>query len=316
MQYPPSIHTLLYTLLLFIHVGCKPEQSSVIDWSTSPNITKNHKEDTQRLELPRLEKNSIFNCYTTTFEGKETVTFSIEYDKSKRHSKWVAYTIDRSTAQKNWNRGDWEKGDPFQPDPLLPKALRIGHANHRKDQYDRGHLCASEDRVYSKEANAHTFYYSNISPQLEAFNQRGPWHELEKRIREWGGCEEDTAPIGDTLYITKGGTIRDGEFYDSRGKHGVIVKKINKMNGIVVPAHYFVALVCRKANATNGIAFYLKHKDYGKKYQLADYAISIDSLETLTGIDFFCNFPDKIEERFESRHDPTVWGLSPTLPQF
>lgn len=301
---------LICILFLCVYIGCNPErQATSTEWATASNNNKNPKGYAQRLEMPRLESGNLFNSYTTTFEGKETVTFSIEYDPAKRHAKWVAYTIDPHTAKKQWSRGDWEKGDPFCSDPKLPKDLRIGHAEHRRDQYDRGHLCASEDRVYSQDANAHTFYYSNISPQLEAFNQRGPWHELERKIREWGGCEEDTAPIGDTLYIVKGGTIRDGEFYDSRGKHGTIVKKLNKMNGIVVPAHFFIALVSRKADTVQSIAFYLDHKDHGKEYRLTDYVVSIDSLETLTGIDFFCNFPDKIEESLESTYNRSLWRI-------
>lgn len=303
------LHTLSYLLLLFIYISCKPEHKATNnEWSTT-NTNRNTKGYAQRLETPSLDANNIFNSYTTTYRGKETITFCIEYDKTKRHAKWVAYTIDCNTAQKFWSRGDWKKGDPFRIDPKLPKEICIGNADHRKDIYDRGHLCASEDRVYSQDANAQTFYYSNISPQLEAFNQRGPWYELEKRVREWGGCEEKITPLGDTLYIVKGGTIRDGEFYDSRGKHGVMVKNTNKMNGIVVPAYFFVALVSRKASSANGIAFYLDHKDHGNSYSLADYAISIDSLERLTGIDFFCNFPDKIEEDIETQCNPVFWGI-------
>ena len=305
MKHPSFVRPLLYALLLFTHMGCKPEQQA----TGAKNINQNPKGHAQRLEMPRLDASHLFNSYTTFYEGKEIVTFSMEYDQEKRHAKWVAYTFDKSTAQKNWSRGNWEKGDPFRPDPLLPKEARIGHTEHRNDPYDRGHLCASEDRVYSQEANAQTFYYSNISPQLEAFNQRGPWYELEKKVREWGGSEEGVAPLGNTLYVVKGGTIRDGEYYDSRGKHGVFVKNPKKMQGIVVPAHFFVALVSQQGSTHTGIAFYLAHKDYGKEYHLADYALSIDRLEELTGIDFFCNFPDTIEEHMESKVTPSLWGF-------
>lgn len=75
----------------------------------------------------------------------------------------MAFTFDNNTSQVNWNRNNWGK-DPFQPDPLLPNDIRIGDEEHKKDRYDRGHLCASADRLYSKDANEHTFYYSNISP--------------------------------------------------------------------------------------------------------------------------------------------------------
>ena len=309
MKYTQAIPPLLYALLLCLYTGCKPEQKAT-GLTTSRNHNANSQTYAQRLETPHLDSNNIFNCYTTSFEGKETTTFSIEYDKEKRHAKWVAYTIDKTTAQKNWKRGDWEKGDPFRTDPLLPQSIRIGHAEHRNDQYDRGHLCASEDRVYSQDANAQTFYYSNISPQLKAFNQRGPWHELEKKVREWGGCEKEVSPLGDTLYIVKGGTIRDGEYYDSRGQYGKVINNPRKMNGIVVPAHYFVALISQKGNTYTGISFYLDHKEYDDDYNLADHAISIDQLEGLTGIDFFCNFPDNMEENIESECNPSYWTLN------
>lgn len=307
-----AILLLRYTALcglLLLYIGCKPERKATVsDWTVAANTNCNVQGYARRLEMPRLDSDNIFNCYTTTEQKKETVTFSIEYDKVKRHAKWVAFTFDRNTAQKNWNRSDW-KNDPFKSDPLLDDNICNGHSDHRKDNYDRGHLCASEDRTYAQEANAQTFYYSNISPQLREFNQRGPWLRLENQVREWGGCNDNIAPIGDTLYVVKGGTIRDGEYYDSRGKHGVIVKNYKKMNGIVVPAHYFMALLSYKDNSFIGIAFYIEHKVHKNTTPLVDYAISIDSLEALTGIDFFCNLPDRTEKSVESKCDPAQWGL-------
>ena len=302
-------YSTIFTFLLLLCIGCDTEQqATVLNWNTASNTNRNPKGDARRLEIPRLDTKNIFNCYKTTYQGEETVTFSIEYDSEKRHSKWVAYTFDNATSQKHWNRGNWDdtswRGDPFQPDPLLPEEVRIGNDEHRKDRYDRGHLCASEDRVYSQDANEHTFYYSNISPQLSEFNQRGFWYDLEEKVRDWGKNQA----MRDTLYVVKGGTIRDGEFYDSRGEHGTIVKNLNKMNGIVVPAHYFMAFVCRKSNSFYGIAFYLDHTDH-QKGNLSDYAITIDELEEKTGIDFFCNFPDKVEEAIENKCTPSLWGF-------
>ena len=39
------------------------------------------------------------------------------------------------------------------------------------------------------------------------------------------------------------------------------------------------------------------------------YAITIDELEQRTGIDFFCNLPDQIEDAVEGSIDPTKWKL-------
>lgn len=298
----------LYIMALLCCIGCEKELPiPPLDWNTAQNTNKNPEGYARRLEMPRLDASNIYNCYTTTYKGKETVTFSIEYDAKKRHSKWVAFTFDNSTAQANWNRNNWDhtewEGDPFQPDPLLPSDIRLGDEEHRKDRYDRGHLCASADRLYSKDANEQTFYYSNISPQLGDFNT-GIWLDLENKVQNWGSNQT----MRDTLYIVKGGTIRDGEFYDSRGTHGTIVKDIAKMSGIVVPAHYFMAFVCRKSDSFYGIAFYFEHKSRHTG-SLRDYAITIDELEAYTGIDFFCNFPDKVEEAIEAKCNPSLWGM-------
>lgn len=41
-----------------------------------------------------------------------------------------------------------------------------------------------------------------------------------------------------------------------------------------------------------------------------NYAISIDELEKRTGIDFFCNLPDAIEDKVEKAFGSAVsWGL-------
>ena len=38
---------------------------------------------------------------------------------------------------------------------------------------------------------------------------------------------------------------------------------------------------------------------------LSDYVVTIDELEELTGIDFFCNLPDDVERKFSLK----AWGL-------
>ena len=40
-----------------------------------------------------------------------------------------------------------------------------------------------------------------------------------------------------------------------------------------------------------------------------DYAITIDELEERTGIDFFCNLKDNLENAVESTIDKKTWNL-------
>ena len=42
---------------------------------------------------------------------------------------------------------------------------------------------------------------------------------------------------------------------------------------------------------------------------LTNYTVTIDELEELTGIDFFCNLPDNIENSVEDHFSVKAWGL-------
>ena len=158
----------------------------------------------------------------------------------------------------------------------------------RNSGYDRGHLVASHDRVYSREANMQTFYYSNMSPQLPNFNQKY-WSKLEQQVQSWGRNKK----FRDVLYVAKGGTIRDDQVEGTKVK-----------GHIVVPKYYWMAMVVKKGDAYHGLAFWLEHKEWDMKTPMMTVALSIDELEKKLGIDLFHNFPDDIEKKFEAE-DPS-----------
>lgn len=60
------------------------------------------------------------------------------------------------------------------------------------------------------------------------------------------------------------------------------------------------------------IAFWVEHTngtDTTAGNALSKYIVSIDELERLTGIDFFCNLPDDIENVVEANAVPAAWGF-------
>ena len=138
-----------------------------------------------------------------------------------------------------------------------------------------------------------------MSPQLSDFNQKY-WTIFEGFAQEKGRDRS----FADTLYVVKGGTIADGQFSERVAG-----------NRIVVPNHYFVALLKVKNNSYSSIGFWVKHQKYGnvgqgeKKKVLKEHAVSIDELEKLTGIDFFHNLPDKVETAVEKSYSTSAWGL-------
>ena len=171
-----------------------------------------------RMETPEIlrDGSTLLICHTSseTVNGakKDVVTYTIEYDKKEYHSRWVAFRFDSATRKKNVSRSG-----SFMDDPLLPSDCQIGSNSY--NGYDRGHLCASADRLYSLDANQNTFYMSNMSPQLSSFNQ-GYWVTLEGLVQKLGRNEG----FSDTLYVVKGGTIRDGQ----------ILTHVNRSNGAKV----------------------------------------------------------------------------------
>lgn len=251
-------------------------------------------------EQPRLNEEDIFLTYTTTHEGKELVTYSIAYNSERKHARWVAFTFEGSNKDTNWNRNNWKntewRGDPWDYAPEIPEEEQMDshrgiYSIYGLDGYDRGHLVASYDRLISQEANRQTFYSINMSPMKSRFNQDGPWNKLETKINN---RSNGWVKSSDVLYVVKGATIREGEY---------TVK-----NTLTIPNHYFMALVRKKGNAYYGIAFLMEHNN-NTGTSLRDCAMSIDKLEEITGIDFFCNLPDKLENTLESTLDFNPWNL-------
>lgn len=245
--------------------------------------------DTTLMELPRLSGGN--NNYFVTHYAGGRVNYSLEYDILKRHARWVAFSFDNISAEDNVVRSN-----AWRWDPDIPAEYSTDNW-FQKTGYSRGHLVASEDRTYTQQANEQTFYYSNISPQIQQHNG-GVWMKLEQKIQAWGRSPD----LRDVLYVVKGGTIRDDQIKSQRIRQH-----------LVIPRYYWAALLLKKHDAYHSIAFLTEHRRYerGEGY-LRDLALSVDQLEVFTGLDFFHRLPDDIEQEVEaedpnSRLARTIW---------
>jgi endonuclease G len=67
----------------------------------------------------------------------------------------------------------------------------------------------------------------------------------------------------------------------------------------------------KETDSYQALAFWTQHLSTTQPVaNLGDYAISIDELEKRTGIDFFCNLPDEIEDAVEATIDLDFWHLT------
>ena len=313
---------LLATTLFFVSCG---SNESITDTGDNggcdvTNMNKNtistgQPKEIARFEFPKVKGGtSDVIVHSTSAYG---MTYALEWDHTLRSQRWSCFEIYKSNNVKNWSRSGWRQtswgGDPFQKDPSVPKDEQPNVKGEFSGSYykgygsfyERGHICASEDRVYSKDANEQTFYMTNMQPQVGNLNEK-IWSDMEAKVRGWASDPLKPEQKFDTLYVCKGGTI------DSDDK---IIDQTK--SGFIVPRYFFMAVLAKNSDPTNGgykaMGFWIEHLDVDQKSKgIKSFVVNIDDLEQKTGIDFFCNLPDDIENKIESLSVDKVklaWGL-------
>ena len=150
--------------------------------------------------------------------------------------------------------------------------------------YDRGHMAPAGDMKWDQEAMKQSFFMTNICPQAKALNT-GAWNKLESRVRQW--AQRDSALIVATGPVMKSDMPVIG---DSK---------------VAVPPQFFKVVLAHHATPMRAIAFvYDNARSSGG---IEQHAVSVDSVERLTGIDFFASIPDDVEGAIESSCDMKQW---------
>ncbi len=253
-----------------------------------------------RLEVPRIKDNSS-SSWVQKSTSAYGVTFALEWDNSKVANRWTCYQMHAGNRN-----GSETTGDAFKEDTELPSSTRSTLSDYSNSGYSRGHLCPKADRKMSTETYKQTFYLSNMQPQWQGHNG-GQWSLLEGDVRTWAGnC--------DTLYVVKAATI-DNITLDGTTKSGVFDSKCN--NRLLVPKYFYMALLAYDKSSQDcgdgtyhgtfrAIGIWTKHYNNSQDKESAEY-ITIDELEARTGIDFFCNLPDDIENVVEATNSEDYW---------
>lgn len=262
----------------------EPENPFIAGSGSKANANKNdaaQQKEAGRLEFPHLKGgSSIVIVHSTT--DSYGVNYSVEWDCEKMSQRWSCYQLYNGFGG---NVGRYSGSPQYPFDPDLAKENYFSNDLFKNSGYDHGHICPSADRQYSAEANRQTFYLTNMQPQAHSFNA-GIWESMEQHVRRCIAL----SPVTDTLFVCKGGTI-DNET-DIAGR----------ISGkLIVPRYFFMALLYKSPKGYRAVALFADQTaSTGKDDDLRKYAMSIDELEQRTGIDFFCNLPDDIENEVET----------------
>lgn len=133
---------------------------------------------------------------------------------------------------------------------------------------------------YGEEAQKETFLMSNVTPQTPELN-RGPWKILEQRIaKEW------VQTYGNAWVVT--GPIQGPE-----------LKVIG--DGIKVPSSFYKIVVFEE-NGQPKIRAFTMRQTILRTADPSNYMSCVDFVEKVTGLVFFSELPDELEEELEKEH--------------
>jgi len=203
--------------------------------------------------------------------------FIVGYDRARRRAAWVVY---RAAAVNDYQRMPRPQ---FAADPRLEHAPALSAYNG--PAYDRGHLAPNYamSQLYGAQAQRESFYYSNVVPQRPRLNQL-LWQRLEE-------LEIDAiAPGVDPLWVMLGPIAADNAS---------------------VPAAFFRIWIARtRQGGWVSLAFIVPQRVRGDE-RLSDFVVSIDAVESATGLDFFSGLDRVTQQALETEPAPlTTFGFA------
>lgn len=205
--------------------------------------------------------------------------YTLAYSEENEQAYWVYYELTPKLIN-----GKQKRSDNFRPDPSVSTgSATLSDYEGYNGVYDRGHLCPAGDMKLNKTSMSESFYLSNMSPQVSGFN-RGIWSTLEDQVRKW-------ALKYDKLYVVTGPIFKDNI--------GVI-----GADKVTVPGYYYKVLFDGKDRM---IGLILPNAKSNKS--LDQFVVKVDSIENLTGIDFFPELDDQLENQLEESIDVTNWNF-------
>lgn len=229
---------------------------------------------TYSLNNVNLGFNSILFVKHTFYE----VGFNTKY----KLPAWTFYSL----TKEHLELATLERKGSFVKDPML-NAEQAKGTDYSASGFDKGHMVPCEDMSFSEQAMQETFYYSNCAPQTTELN-RGEWKMLEELSRDWG------KEYGEVIVIS-----------------GPVFEKNMRTMGedrIPIPNFFYKIIIRHQDQTYKAISFILPNVTT-QINGLQNYVCTVDSVEKITGLDFFTDLPDNLEKQFESVSNLKDWNF-------
>lgn len=237
--------------------------------NTNYTLAQQNKSTKLRIEIPQLKTNEYIINHTG---------FSLSYNESCEQANWVAYEL---TAEET--KSVVSRTNKFMIDPAV-KTESANNEDYSGSGYDKGHLVPAADMGWSTESMHDCFYYSNVSPQVPGFN-RGIWKRVEELVRCWAIKYQN-------IYVVTGPVL-------SPNLTTIGIDKVS------VPKYFYKVVLDYHNSIGKGIGFIIPNCSSSEPLQ--NYAVTIDSVEKVTKINFFPLLPHEQEKMIESKINLNEW---------
>ena len=232
------------------------------------------REDLQRIGAPQLQA------------GEKLVVHPghvLVYSEAHEQPRWTAHI-----ASPDLVHGNLARIDSFLPDPQVPTGTAVT-ADYWNSGYDRGHMVPSADMRWNQDALQGTYYYSNISPQVPELNRK-TWAELEDQVRRYVNYSKRR------VFVVTGPVLRDGL---------PTLQKADRQNEVSIPELFWKVIADLDGDEPKAIGFVMRNTSLD--HPPMSYAVPVDSVERLTGLDLFHALDDEMEDRVEAMRRPADW---------
>lgn len=261
---------LLLIAVFLVFKVCSKEHTNELN---GPVVHPDYGADATALTKVRVQSQHSFPEQLLEYAGM-TVSFNPQWHTPN----WVAWELTADETEGIENRSN-----KFVTDPAVAACATTN--DYRNSGYDRGHMAPAGDMKWSREAMDETFYLTNICPQDKKLNT-GTWKKIEEKCRQW--ARRDSAVV-----IVCGPVVADG-YTHTIGE-----------TGVAVPKRFFKVVLAPYANPPRAIGFLVDNAANTSGMQTL--VTSVDEVERVTGLDFFYELPDDVENAVEADADFNKW---------
>ncbi|MDP3009139.1 MAG: DNA/RNA non-specific endonuclease [Methylococcales bacterium] len=223
----------------------------------------------------------------TWFRTLRNHGFIVGYSDVRGNPLWVEYAlhpVDESVAS-------LPRPSKFTKD--WRAINRIDHNSYTKSGYDRGHNAPNYamSHLYGKDGQSDSFLMTNISPQKPRLNQQF-WRRLEEtEIKNF-------TKLADKVWVITGPVFTGS------------TERLSSSWRVEIPdAFYKMYITEAKPNQPSKVLAFIVPQTIKGNESLSQFVTSIDTIEAQTGLDFFSDLDDVIEDRLEASVEPQAWDL-------